>query len=110
MSVVCDIEDGPGGYLPALEAALRDGPYGRCVYACDNDVCDHQTVNMEFECGATANMTMTAFTSNKCRWTRICGSRGELRWDGGNEGPIELHDFATGTKTQVDHGDEPTVR
>ena len=36
--------------------------YGRCVYECDNDVCDSQMVNIMFEGGTIANLTMTAFS------------------------------------------------
>lgn len=56
---------------------LKNGPYGRCVYRCDNDVVDHQTVNMEFENGETVLLTMTAFTKGG-RKTRIMGTKGEL--------------------------------
>lgn len=61
--------------------ALRTGPYGRCVYHCDNDVVDHEIVNMEFESGATASFTMTAFTKNTRRTIRVMGTLGELEGD-----------------------------
>ena len=76
-----------------VTAALREGPYGRCVYACDNDVVDHQVVAMEFGGGVTATFTMTAFTPHLDRRTQIFGTRGYL--DGNGE-QLTLHDFVTG--------------
>ena len=64
-----------------LMEALRTGPYGRCVYRCDNDVVDHQVVNLEMEDGATANFTMTAFTAHGGRTIRIGGTMGEINAD-----------------------------
>lgn len=61
-----------------LLKALREGPYGRCVYHCDNDVVDHQVVNLELEDGATVNFTMTAFTAHGGRTIRIGGTKGEI--------------------------------
>lgn len=78
--------------VETVTAALRHGPYGRCVYACDNDVVDHQVVNMAFDDGLTAAFTMTAFTSHRSRETRLFGSHGEIRGDGRK---IWLHDFRT---------------
>ncbi|HEV7646749.1 MAG TPA: Gfo/Idh/MocA family oxidoreductase [Actinophytocola sp.] len=76
-----------------VRAALRDGPYGRCVYACDNDVVDHQVVALEFAGGVTATFTMTAFTPHQDRRTQIFGTRGCLDGDGER---VRLHDFVTG--------------
>ncbi|MBQ8159740.1 MAG: Gfo/Idh/MocA family oxidoreductase [Clostridia bacterium] len=61
--------------------ALRHGPYGRCVYHCDNNVVDHQVVNLELESGATVNFTMTAFNSHGGRYIRIGGTMGEIYGD-----------------------------
>lgn len=70
--------------------ALQDSPYGRCVYRCDNDVVDHQVVNILFQGGKTASFTMTAFTEANYRQTRIFGSRGEIT---GNGSQIRVFDF-----------------
>ncbi len=71
-SVICDIEDDPRGYPAAVEDRLWGSQYARCVFGgCDNDVVDHQVVNMEFEGGATAAFTMNAFTRYNRRETRL---------------------------------------
>lgn len=75
--------------------ALREGPYGRCVYACDNNVCDHQIVNLEFENGATVGFVTTAFASGG-RDYYVMGDRGTLRFAGES---IVQHDFLTGNDT-----------
>ncbi|GGP01667.1 Gfo/Idh/MocA family oxidoreductase [Nonomuraea glycinis] len=75
--------------------ALRTGPYGRCVYACDNDVVDHQEVVMEFDDGATCSFTMSAFTPMEHRRTRLFGTHGYLDGDGHE---LRVVDFRTGTE------------
>jgi predicted dehydrogenase len=82
-----------------LAKALEEGPYGRCVYACDNDVVDHQVVNMSFEDGSSASMTMTAFTAHGGRKTRIFGTLGEIDTD---SQLIHIHTFLDDTTQTVD--------
>lgn len=82
--------------------ALKEGPYGRCVYHCDNDVVDHQLVNMQFEGGTTASFTMAAFTPQQgmgMRKTRIMGTKGYLE---GNMQEFTLTDFATNEQKTID--------
>ncbi len=79
--------------------ALREGPYGRCVYACDNNVVDHQIVSMQFE-DITVNFTMQAFTNDIDRRIRIFGSKGEINGHFGKE-EIELLLFGN-EKVKID--------
>ena len=62
----------------ALLESITTGPYGRCVFACDNDVVDNQTVIMQFENGVTATLKMEAFVKNGGRDIRFFGTEGEL--------------------------------
>jgi predicted dehydrogenase len=82
-----------------LLAALRQGPYGRCVWACDNDVVDHQVVAMEFDGGPTGTFTMTGFNAGGHRRTRLFGTRGELEGDGET---VRVYDFLTQTTEVLD--------
>lgn len=66
--------------------ALQEGPYGRCVYHCDNDVVDHQTVLMEFEGGLPVTLTMHGHSHIEYRTTRIEGTRARLLAEFGNGG------------------------
>jgi predicted dehydrogenase len=57
---------------------LKTSPYGKCVYYCNNDVCDHQVVNIEFENGVTANLTVHGFSEKEGRTLRIDGTEATL--------------------------------
>jgi len=67
----------------ALEEALKTGPYGRCVFRCDNNVCDHMSILMEFENGVTATFSLTAQTSACHRNIHIMCEKGEIEADDG---------------------------
>ena len=58
--------------------ALRTGPYGRCVFDCDNTAVDHQITNLLFENGTTAHLTMTAFTDISRRDIYVHCEYGEI--------------------------------
>lgn len=87
---------------PAVREALATGPYGRCVYACDNDVADHQVVALDYADGVTATHTVTAFTEMSHRQTRIFGTHGSIETDGRH---VTLHDFRAHPATTVERVD-----
>ena len=80
--------------------ALKEGPYGRCVYHCDNNVVDHQVVSLEFANGVTAAFTMCAFTNEISRTIKLMGTEGELR-GAMEKNIIEIRNFATGTVEEI---------
>ncbi|MBR6792751.1 MAG: Gfo/Idh/MocA family oxidoreductase [Clostridia bacterium] len=57
--------------------ALKTTDYGLCVYHANNDVVDHQTVNMVFEGDVTVTFNMNAFNKGG-RYIRLFGTKGEL--------------------------------
>jgi ribosomal protein L21E len=77
--------------------ALKNTQYGTCVYTCDNNVLDNQTVLMEFEDGINVVFKLNAFTHDKTRIIKISGSHGEII---GNfeKNIIEIFDFINDTK------------
>ena len=83
-----------------IEKALREGPYGRCVYHCDNDVVDHQVVNIQLDDGVTINFTMSAFTERCYRTIKVMGTRGCIE---GNmdDSTLVWHDFF-GNEERID--------
>ena len=72
--------------------SLQNGPYGRCVYRCDNDVVDHQLTTMTFENGVKAALTMTAFTAVGGRRYVFHGTLGELVLDEASN-TLTLHKY-----------------
>jgi len=73
--------------------AITETNYGKCVFQSDNDVVDHQTVNLEYEGGATVSFSMCAFNTGG-RSLRIMGTKGEIIGNMSDE-YVTLFDFKT---------------
>lgn len=78
----------------AMERLIAESPYGRCVYACDNDAVDHQIVNLQFEGGVTVSHQMESYTYTGGRETKVFGTHGEIV---GDNRKITVHHFDTRT-------------
>ncbi len=61
-----------------LESLRTDNPFGRCVWHCDNDVVDHQSVIVEFADGCVATHTLVGGAARPCRTVHLVGTRGEI--------------------------------
>jgi predicted dehydrogenase len=87
----------PIASLEARLAALQSGPYGRCVYHCDNNVVDHQVVNMAYADGLTATLVMNGHGSEECRTMRYDGTLATLRGKfSANVSELTIHDHLSG--------------
>lgn len=64
-----------------LTEAIKTGPYGRCVFACDNNVVDNQIVMAHFRNGVNANLRMTAFTAGGGRIMKFYCTQGEIDFE-----------------------------
>ena len=80
---------------------VKKGPYGRCVFHCDNTVVDHQSVDIKFENQVTASFLMTAFTDQCARRIRLMGTKGEIKGDM-DAGTIEIRDFVSGNLETIE--------
>lgn len=59
--------------------ALKEGPYGRCIFKCDNDVVDHQVTTYRFPDGSTGTLTLHGVSDLEGRELRIFGTKGAIR-------------------------------
>ena len=89
----------PNHSKEAIIKALKKGPYGRCVYHCDNDVVDHQVTNLEFEDGITTSFSMEGLTSYASRRTRVMGTDGDIV---GDEHYLDVYKFSTRKRVKLD--------
>jgi predicted dehydrogenase len=96
-SVVSEVDS-----VEARMDALRSGPYGRCVYHCDNDVVDQQSVVMELESGVSISLNFVGHSHREGRTLRIDGSRATLRGKfSDSDQALEIHDHLTNRTEQI---------
>lgn len=89
----------PPDTLELRRRAIEDGPYGRCVWLHDNDVCDSQSVLLELADGTHATFELQALTGDNTRQIRILFDTAELIGDL-HRGVLNISHF-TGRKDEL---------
>lgn len=79
--------------LEEIKEGLRHTNFGACVFYANNDVVDHQIVNMEFVGGVHATLNMNAFNEGG-RYIRLFGTKGEL-YANASDATITVYPFGT---------------
>jgi len=97
----CAREDNPTDEM--IIDAITNTQYGKCVFKCDNNVVDHQTVNLLFEDNITVTFNMNAFNKGG-RFIRIMGTGGEISAALDGESPIKLYTFEDKKTEQIPLG------
>lgn len=64
--------------LESIVEELKTSRFGRCVFRCNNNVVDHQVVNMLYEDDITVQLTMCGFTKDMSRYVKVMGTMGEI--------------------------------
>lgn len=72
------LEDKVNTTLEDKREFLKTSPYGICAYKCDNNVVDHQSLNVQFRSGATGTHNMIGGTAIPQRKIHIIGTKGEI--------------------------------
>lgn len=101
-ATVLTADQSEAGLLKALET----GPYGKCVYRTDNDVCDHQVTLIEFKNGVTVTFNLSAFTNKMNRTLKIMCEHGEIRGDD-SLNVIEITRFSSNI---AERGEQTVIR
>jgi len=67
--------------VEARRKAIETGPYGRCVYRCDNDVNDHERVTINFNKDINAEYTMKCGGEEFTRKVTVEMEKGQIHGD-----------------------------
>ena len=73
-----DLEDVENPTDEQRRALLEKSDFGRCMFKCDNDVVDHQSVMVNFKSGATGTFNLAGGAAESLRTIRIIGTKGDI--------------------------------
>ena len=96
-----------------LKGILKEGPYGQCVYSCDNNVSDNFISILKFKNDITATLNITAFTKEEERNIRLMFTHGEV-YTSLKENTIYIKKFIDDKdvviKLEKDNSDEKLIK